>query len=925
MEVKLNQSKYIGSEKKNQTIKVDLSNDKHNILNDSYNLSIDKYGVYLNERYACHKIRLTAQVNLIASNILFNSITEITKDEDSNDCSCLNFYPTTISGTIGKDKYSYEWGGTNIIDCVRDTQITYDGDDSKNYTYHCGIDILNNHILRSKLPYPIYKLNGATNLPSEFNTIQDYLRDSVEQKSYIDSVIQNNITKSDEREKPKASHIYNKNNILSFQETLSKKIEDRNGWLGFVNENKMMTLTSMNKDLGVSRVINNKPNHSFIEFYPDSSCYSLIPYYNKSRYRKEKNWEYCLCYPYSSTTEGISCINEKIDTLKIAYIDENFADSDGKEKTCIYSVSKHGLQVGDLVNIYRSSDNDSVNELAYENVEVNGVVDDYCFYVKLESFICDDWVKIYDTELLESKGISISNTGEYKYRSVVVTPINDYLNVDFFEDEDNLGSQNLSFAKVVNDIQCKYYVRIFSRFPNFESMTGEVNEDTIYGQYDSDTKNIEEYSKIKYEKQSNQIKLGFSKNIYGDDLSQIVYLDDIDIDNIKDNLGRPLTSLYLMFFKTNYGYREWYNGNVKDKNVEHSHCFGKLNCGLKYSDYIDDTKFEDGNISYMHNCVGGKQGFSLKPLTGNDDDEIVYSAQTYFYGDLVEYSDYNCKETVLQKICHRFNTVQRELRNNSELSKRNQFNTSSVNYDEIVRDDNDKDGFMIQTFEYDKYPTNHPEGYYYESNYEIPIRTFSRFVKESIPTYLSILSIIEDNTREYVFTTGEENHINKDDNVYLYDSDKDELYKCEVVNVLSTTKIKLKVYSDDDNENCDGLTKNKNGILKNNYKLYIRYDNIPYYATYLGNSGGIYRWRDVIQNGFEDISDLVEEYPFTNGCLYVNSQINIFLRRQDPDGTRGLFVQPNLNTSILLGTINPIENGTSTSADYSISESEASC
>jgi hypothetical protein len=323
----------------------------------------------------------------------------------------------------------------------------------------------------------------------------------------------------------------------------------------------------------------------------------------------------------------------------------------------------------------------------------------------------------------------------------------------------------------------------------------------------------------------------------------------------------------------------------------------------------------------MNNCKNGPKGISLKQLTGEDDDEIIYKNQTYFYGDLVEYSDYNCKETVLQKVCHRFNTMQRELSGYQKLSSYNKF--KSVSFDEIVRDDYDMNGFYINNIDYDEEPLNHPEGYYYECNYEIPIRTFQRYVNESVPRYFKILSILQSGPIQYTITTSEENNINKDDNVHLYDSVKNAIYKCEVVNSLSTTKIVVNIYNEDGEQIA--LSKDKNGVLTDNYKFYVRYESIASYATYIGDNGGVYRWRNVIQNGFEDISDLVEEYPFTNGCLYINKQINIFLRRQDPDGTRGLFRQPNIATPTLIGTINPIEDGTSNSADYSINESEATC
>ena len=49
------------------------------------------------------------------------------------------------------------------------------------------------------------------------------------------------------------------------------------------------------------------------------------------------------------------------------------------------------------------------------------------------------------------------------------------------------------------------------------------------------------------------MKLAFAKNIYSDNLSQVVFTDDIKIKLLKDNLGRPLSDIYLTVLKNNAG------------------------------------------------------------------------------------------------------------------------------------------------------------------------------------------------------------------------------------------------------------------------------------------------------------------------------------------------------------------------------------
>ena len=219
----LNKYKYVDAENKNISNRLSLQNDKKIIREDQFDEEINEYNVYLDERESCNTIRLSAQINLMASNSVFNSVTEIVKNEDSDECICLNFATgVTISSAYGKP--SLDWG-SNMDDCIQDTQITYDGDSKKNYTYHCGIDIFDNHVLRSKTSIPNYYLNGVSQ--TNFNTISDYLVDGDGQELISTAYY---IKYNSEGEKVgtrnpnnQYMHIYNKNNILSFTDCLGSK------------------------------------------------------------------------------------------------------------------------------------------------------------------------------------------------------------------------------------------------------------------------------------------------------------------------------------------------------------------------------------------------------------------------------------------------------------------------------------------------------------------------------------------------------------------------------------------------------------------------------------------------------------------------------------------------------------------------------
>ena len=70
---------------------------------------------------------------------------------------------------------------------------------------------------------------------------------------------------------------------------------------------------------------------------------------------------------------------------------------------------------------------------------------------------------------------------------------------------------------------------------------------------------------------------------------------------------------------------------------------------------------------------------------------------------------------------------------------------------------------------------------------------------------------------------------------------------------------------------------------KKRYKYFKVIDNLPSYANFMYDGSCRYVYREIIQNGYDNYTD-IEQYPFTNGALYINKHINLFLRRQNPEG-----------------------------------------
>ena len=200
---------------------------------------------------------------------------------------------------------------------------------------------------------------------------------------------------------------------------------------------------------------------------------------------------------------------------------------------------------------------------------------------------------------------------------------------------------------------------------------------------------------------------GFAKNAYGDPLYQIVFNEEIDVSGLEDNLGRPVSELYLTFIK-------------KGASSDSTGTFTSIQSGFNmenYSGNVNTTTPEGlavSNIRKMHTATATEAGFtSHTPIENGIPDNM-----TSFYGDIVEYSKYEAKETILQKISHRFNTLNRELTGPDSITVNASAATQSITIGGTRN-----------------------EGYIYEPHYLMQIREFSNYVEQGdsttvdIPTY----------------------------------------------------------------------------------------------------------------------------------------------------------------------------------------------
>ena len=288
----------------------------------------------------------------------------------------------------------------------------------------------------------------------------------------------------------------------------------------------------------------------------------------------------------------------------------------------------------------------------------------------LHNLVVGDTVKITGT------------TGYNGYHTVVRTGLDngDYKGYYFVIDLPNTGTinGNSRINRVVNGVDSEYY---FRKFRKIKTKTAPLIETDDYETYQA----------------------GFSENFFNDQIVQFVFNEDVDVSDLKDNLGRPLSELYLTTVKTNS------NG-----------LFGKVSSGIE-TPYMSRLNTSNINvylkdipaINKIHN--GGALPFPTHiPLESNIsiNNNNGIANNNDFYGDLVEYNLSEIKETVLSVVSHRFNTINRET-------------GPSLSY---------VSGIPTPPATLPTYTTTtlgpRQEGYFYHAHTLIKIREFSSYIEE---------------------------------------------------------------------------------------------------------------------------------------------------------------------------------------------------
>lgn len=937
MKIRLSDTDSINSINKNNIVTVGLNSTSKKLPPSSIIGEIDSYEVFENERNKSNNYRLILTINPYCTNILFNPLTEIVKNEGSVNVK-------TVRDNTKADTVDNAYGLKNPSRIYMLMNTEYSRNDV-GYVYLPGFDIFNNHIMRNKT-FKIVNKNKTETLDNSkerqiFNTIRDYLR-------YMDGSIVETGKRLSISHAPSLikRHLYYYDDVMTLEESINTNLSEENGWLGFVNNNHVPSKEGRKKDddddiatdihgyeiyddLGISKILSNYENCEFIDMYPDRSLFSFNPKVNTFRKRLEYNWDIALTYPYKNEYchELITNSNGKINGLKLMSVSRSISAS-GSNVLLFRSYIKHGLKRGDFIRLYvddKQTDRDikitNVGNLSMDNN------DSYYFYTT-------------DTSLLEYLGFSY-NTSNGKWEKEGVVDINE-----------ELLNHEYRIKHIVNNIESEYYIRVFRKIPNLrnrkENLTNdiakneEIFEDYLYGEKMNASSLDNDGIKKMIDFNKEQYRLAFSRTIYNDASTQVTFTDTINTEYLVDNLKRPLHEFYITFIKSNRGYNEWYgitynynrennrytynenNIKIDSENVEFSHCFGNISSGIEF--FHEQNDRNDSRIMQRMAQMGDVRllnelsVYNPIPLETeiNHSTCVIPGTQEMhvdeFYGDIVEYIPSECAEYILQPICHRFNTAQREMPDNSILNV--------FNHDEIKSDDLDYDDFKVETINesenanisYDntlkRYTTiQRPEGYFYQAHYPITIKEFGSLnqnahsdlkVREAKPVQKNGIFIEVTTTLNYGVVAGDIIYVCVD-NENNYRNDK--WFEFTVAYTEGKNKFCIQPYNMSWQEMKNKI-KSSVGVDYNwitlskvlvapsanedytQLRLRRKNNNIPDYATRIDHNK--FLWRDLYRPGELLDSDLTQ-YPFANNAFYINKEINFFLKRQDPYGYSGLY------------------------------------
>ena len=495
--------------------------------------TLSQRNVYEEERQAGNNFRLILTIVPYCSNVLFNPLTEIIKDEGSDDVfvvtdvTNMDNAPVTIKnkidGAIGVDN-------PTRVHMICNTE--YSSEIHGGYEYHPGYDFFDNHLLRNlsfKLVSPFNdKVKDAKEV---FNTLADYARDrNGDVKKYNRRISINSINSNQGFNKDK--HLYLIDDVMKIEDSINNNLYDENGWWGFTNNTTIDTKQLNNRrwdSMDIGKALNNYKACEFIDMYPDRSLFSFAPKFNKFTHENENNWNVVLTYPYKNIYDHPLCLGgtsyiKRTTNSEGEFVEETVSEGNrwmglkvltaqlgsgkaGSNNLILRTYTKHGMEQGDLFYLYYTNPYKETAEDEYEKCDkfsdntLNGseVYYESQSYYKVTNI--GDLSKNNNEYFFYTSNTSIVKEiyrSYLKYVEKLIKENVDTSKIPFYEDYENddkkdiydadnnlktvlinkiLKYSNFRIRRCVKGVKSTYYIRQFRKIPNLRAAQREMTDE----------------------------------------------------------------------------------------------------------------------------------------------------------------------------------------------------------------------------------------------------------------------------------------------------------------------------------------------------------------------------------------------------------------------------------------------------------------
>ena len=362
------------------------------------------------------------------------------------------------------------------------------------------------------------------------------------------------------------------NNEIKTRDILSSSIFEKDGWVGFYNDEPNEDALQFNDN-----------ESALCDFFPFDPGYDRLKMLDSDG---KQNYLLKILYPFNNKDIVLVKNNAGI-SLKdgIPIIEQFSVELNGREYVGFRTPMNHGLSDGDRLSLLNFQDLSSpatlnLNERNYR-VFRTGNQDNGD---KFRSFILD----INPNDISFTIGIS-------------------------------------TIKRVVRNKPSQYYVR------QFKSLTVDYKDYDLY-------------------------PAAYGVTYYNDDVAAFNFKTDIDVSGIVDNLGRPISELFLGIIK---------NDNDSDPTSPNSQFWINAVSGLsstlntRFWTPISAGYDLENNVEVNYNV----RSYGDTNYVPSEYYENIDESNEVFDGDIVEYNENDLLERTLENVYHRINTVYREYLN----------------------------------------------------------------------------------------------------------------------------------------------------------------------------------------------------------------------------------------------------------------------